>query len=126
VPSPGGLVLSLNERVLAWPPPAATRLAVPSDDGSVAKFIFIQMTGGGGPDGISMERPATCRLSIGLGAVWLFSPGRTHPARRHAQADATNIAFGGPDRKTAYVTDRAGRHPQGRMPFINKRMFSGV
>lgn len=42
-----------------------------SDDGSVAKVgNFIQMTGGGGPDGISIDQAGNLVVcQIGLGAV---------------------------------------------------------
>lgn len=130
-PSPNGLVLSLNEKVLSA---AATRgnaiWRVPfSDDGSVAKVgIFIQMTGGGGPDGISMDEAGNLVVcQIGLGAVWLFNPqGEPAPLRVDSCAGrhTTNIAFGGPDRKTAYVTEsEQGVILKAEMPFAGKRMF---
>ncbi|WP_394367237.1 SMP-30/gluconolactonase/LRE family protein [Prosthecodimorpha hirschii] len=133
VPSPNGLVLSLNEKVLFV---AATRgnaiWRVPfSDDGSVAKVgIFIQMTGGGGPDGISMDEAGNLVVcQIGLGAVWLFNP-QGEPILRVdscAGRHTTNIAFGGPDRKAAYVTEsEQGVILKAEMPFAGKRMFSGV
>jgi len=110
VPSPNGLVLDTSERTLYL---AATRgnavWRVPLvEDGLVMRVgIFIQMSGGNGPDGLAIDATdglAICHL--GLGSVWLLSP-QGEPILRIRTPDApltTNCAFGGPDRRQLYIT----------------------
>lgn len=132
VPSPNGLVLSLDERVLFVAVTRANAIwRVPfSDDGTVAKVgNFIQMTGGGGPDGITIDEAGNLVVcQIGMGAVWLFSP-QGEPILRvdsPSGRQTTNVAFGGPDRKTAFITEcEEGVILKAAMPHAGKRMFSG-
>lgn len=119
VPSPNGVVLSPDEKVLYV---AATRgncvWRVPLlPDGSVAKVgQFFTSYGPSGPDGLAMDSAG--RLIIanpGLGIVWVLNS-RAEPVRvlRATQSSAnrdalgpstTNIAYGGPNRSTLYCTD---------------------
>lgn len=132
VPSPNGLVLSLDERVLYVAVTRANAIwRVPfSDDGSVAKVgNFIQMTGGGGPDGITMDEAGNLVVcQIGMGALWLFNP-QGEPILRVDSGtgrQTTNVAYGGPDRKTAYFTEcDAGVILKAEMPNPGKRLYSG-
>lgn len=132
VPSPNGLVLSLDEKVLYVAVTRANAIwRVPfSDDGSVAKVgTFIQMTGGGGPDGISIDEAGNLVVcQIGMGALWLFNP-QGEPILRVdscAGRQTTNVAFGGPDRKTAFITEcEEGVILKTEMPHPGKRMYSG-
>ena len=132
VPSPNGLVLSLDERTLYVAVTRANAIwRVPfSDDGSVAKVgNFIQMTGGGGPDGISMDEAGNLVVcQIGMGALWLFNPQGEPILRVDAGTgrQTTNVAFGGPERKTAFFTEcDAGVILKAEMPHPGKRMYSG-
>ena len=111
VPSPNGIVLSPDERFLFV---AATRgncvwrmplLA----DGSVAKAgQFFTSYGPSGPDGLAMDEAG--RLIVanpGLAYVWVLN-GRAEPVevlRGPAGHSLTNVAFGGADRRTLFVTD---------------------
>jgi gluconolactonase len=132
VPSPNGLVLSLDERVLYVAVTRANAIwRVPfSDDGTVAKVgNFIQMTGGGGPDGITIDEAGNLVVcQIGMGALWLFNP-QGEPILRVDSGtgrQTTNVAYGGPDRKTAYFTEcDAGVILRAEMPYPGKRMYSG-
>ena len=111
VPSPNGVVLSPDERVLFL---AVTRgnavWRVPLlEDGSVSKVSnFFTSYGPSGPDGLAMDEEG--RLIVanpGLGVAWVLSP-RAEPQtvlRSRAGASLTNVAFGGPDRKTLYCTE---------------------
>ena len=111
VPSPNGLALSPDGRLLYL---AVTRgncvWRVPLlPDGSVAKVSqFFTSYGPSGPDGLAVD--ADGRLLVtnpGLGYVWVLNH-RAEPAqvlRGAAGASTTNIAFGGPERSTLYVTD---------------------
>jgi gluconolactonase len=111
VPSPNGVALSPDERVLyvgvtrgnqVWRAPLL-------DDGSVAKVgAFFTSYGPSGPDGLAVDQKG--RLIVanpGLGVAWVLN--------HHAQPEVvlrstvgsslTNVAFGGPDRKTLYCTE---------------------
>lgn len=132
IPSPNGLVLSPDERVLYLAVTRANAIwRIPfSDDGTVAKVgNFIQMTGGGGPDGITMDEAGNLVVcQIGLGAVWLFSPGGEPILRVDAPAgtQTTNIAYGGPGRRFAYVTEcETGSILRAEMPHPGRKLFSG-
>src|SRR6266545_4198746 len=118
VPSPNGLVLTPDERILylavtrgnaIWRVPLGAigglgvgRLGL----GRVG--IWVQMSGGIGPDGMAMDVEG--RLAVahpGLGAVWVFS--RTgEPVSRIRACEGlrvTNVAYGGPERKTLFMTE---------------------
>ena len=111
VPSPNGLALSPDERVLfiavtrgncVWRAPLMV-------DGSVAKVgQFFTSYGPSGPDGLSMDE--TGRLVVanpGLGYVWVLNR-LAEPVlvlRGPAGASTTNVAFGGAGRTRLFVTD---------------------
>ena len=111
VPSPNGIVFSSDEKVLFV---AATRgnsvwRAPLADDGNVSKVgQFFTSYGPSGPDGLAMDEGG--RLVVanpGLGVAWVLSP-RGEPeqvVRSPEGASLTNVAFGGPQRKTAYFTE---------------------
>lgn len=133
VPSPNGLVLDPSGSVLYV---AATRAnaiwRVPlTRDGGVAKVgTFIQMSGGGGPDGLAIDEAGNLAVAhIGLGAVWLFSA-RGEPMLRINTPTGhhpTNLAFGGPDRRTLYITEsESGCILAAPVPVPGRVMYSGV
>jgi gluconolactonase len=111
VPSPNGIVLSADEKVLYV---AATRgnavWRVPlMPDGNVAKAgLFFSSSGPSGPDGLAMDEDGNLLVANpGLGLLWVLSP-RAEPLaiwRSPAGTSLTNLAFGGPDRKTIYCTE---------------------
>ena len=111
VPSPNGLVLTPDEDILYL---AVTRgnavWRVPlHPDGSVGRVgIFIQMSGGTGPDGMAMDSEGNLAVChVGMGSVWLFSKfGRPLYELPSCTGHATtNAAYGGPDGKTLYITE---------------------
>ncbi len=111
VPSPNGVALSPDGKVLYL---AVTRgncvWRVPLlPDGSVAKVgQFFTSYGPSGPDGLAVD--AQGRLLVanpGLGYVWVLNT-RGEPVevlRGTAGASTTNLAFGGADGQTLFVTD---------------------
>jgi len=111
VPSPNGLVLTPGEDILYL---AVTRgnavWRVPlHPDGSVGRVgIFIQLSGGMGPDGMAMDAEGNLAIChVGLGSVWLFSRlGRPlYEIPSCAGHAITNAAYGSPDGKTLYITE---------------------
>jgi gluconolactonase len=111
VPSPNGVALSPDERVLYL---AVTRgnqvWRVPlMDDGSVSKVSpFFTSYGPSGPDGLAVDEAGHLIVANpGLGCAWVLNQ-RAEPVavlRSCAGASLTNVAFGGPDRKTLYCTE---------------------
>jgi gluconolactonase len=111
VPSPNGVALSPDGKLLYL---AVTRgncvWRVPLlPDGSVAKVSqFFTSYGPSGPDGLAVDAQGRVLVANpGLGHVWVLN-GRAEPVevlRGVAGSSTTNLAFGGPDRRTLYVTD---------------------
>lgn len=111
VPSPNGVALSPDERVLYL---AATRgnqvWRVPLlDDGSVSKVSpFFTSYGPSGPDGLAVDEAGRVIVANpGLGCAWVLNH-RAEPEtvlRSCAGSSLTNVAFGGPQRRTLYCTE---------------------
>jgi gluconolactonase len=133
VPSPNGLVLDPTESVLYLSVTRANAVwRVPlMADGTVAKVgTFIQLSGGGGPDGLAIDEEGNLAVAhIVLGVIWIFSA-RGEPLYRINSAaghHTTNVAYGGPDRRTLYITEsETGTILMADMPTPGRRMFSGV
>lgn len=131
IPSPNGLILTPNEELLYL---AVTRgnavWRVPLfPDGSTGRVgIFIQMSGGTGPDGMAMDEAGSLAVChVGMGSVWLFSKfGRPLAELRSAAGvGTTNIAYGGPDRRTVYITEsETGTILTARLEVPGKLMYS--
>lgn len=112
VPSPNGLVLNPSETAVYL---AVTRgncvWRVPLlPDGGVTKVgVFVQLSGGlGGPDGLALDEQGNLAIAhFGLGTVWLVSPlgEPLYRIRSGAGLATTNVAYGGPDRRTLYITE---------------------
>jgi gluconolactonase len=100
-------------------------------DGSISKAgVAIQLSGGvGGPDGIEMDAAnglAVCQLGVG---VWRFDANMlpTHlihsddPKHNHI----ANLAYGGPDLRTLYMTDSmSGDILVAKMPVAGKTLYA--
>ena len=110
VPSPNGLVLSPDESTLFVAVTRANAVwRVPlMPDGTVAKVgNYIQLSGGGGPDGLAMDRQGRLAVAhIGLGCVWLFTPKGEPMLRIQSCAGdhTTNMAFS-PDGRALFITE---------------------
>jgi gluconolactonase len=111
VPSPNGVALSPDERVLYLGVTRGNQVwRVPLlEDGSVSKVsAFFTSYGPSGPDGLAVDqRGRVIVANPGLGVAWVLNH-RAEPElvlRSCAGASLTNVAFGGPDRKTLYCTE---------------------
>jgi len=111
LPYPNGLVLNEREDVLYV---AVTRsqqiLRMPLQRGGIFKCgVFLQMSGGlAGPDGMAMDEAGNLAVAhTGMGAVWLFSRLGEPIARIRSSGGirTTNVAYGGPDRKSLFITE---------------------
>ncbi len=131
VPSPNGLVLNAKENTLfvavtrgncVWRVPLLA-------DGSVTKVgLFIQLSGGGGPDGLALDADGNLAVAhFGLGSVWLFSRLGEPLCRVTSPAGlyTTNLAYGGADNRFLYVTEsRTATILRARLPVPGQPMFS--
>jgi gluconolactonase len=108
VPSPNGLVLTPDESILYL---AVTR-------GNAIWRVPLAALGGlgvgrlglgrVGPDGMAMDVEGRVAVAHpGMGSVWVFDR-RGEPVRRVRCCEGTrptNVAYGGPDMKTLYITE---------------------
>lgn len=112
-PSPNGLVLSADEEVLfvamtrdnsVWRLPLLP-------DGSTSKVgRFAQFHGTSGPDGMAADASGNVLLAhASLGAVLVLDAQGALIARIAScrGSTVTNMAFGGPDRSTVFITESA-------------------
>jgi gluconolactonase len=112
IASPNGLALNPAEDALYVAVTRANAVyRVPlRAGGSTGKVgVYLHLSGGtGGPDGLAADRLGGLAIAhYGLGRVWLFDH-RGLPAGYidiPAGDGITNVAYGGPDRKSLYITD---------------------
>lgn len=111
VPSPNGVALAPDERVLYLGVTRGNQVwRVPLlEDGSVAKVsAFFTSYGPSGPDGLAVDQQGRVIVANpGLGLAWVLNP-RAEPEivlRSATGASLTNVAFGGVERKTLYCTE---------------------
>jgi gluconolactonase len=131
VPSPNGIVLNAAETqayVAVTRANAVWRLPLLAD-GAVSKAgLWIQLSGGiAGPDGIALDAEGglvVCHLGIG---VWRFDA-KGRPTQLVELADGavgTNVAFGGAENRTLFITDSAsGSILCCDLPVPGRRLFS--
>ena len=132
VPSPNGITLSTTEKhcyVGVTRSNSVWRLPIMAD-GNVSKTgVAIQLSGGAaGPDGIEMDAEnglLVCHLGVG---IWRFDANMlpTHLVHsdgpHHHHLD--NVAFGGPDLKTIYITEAlSGDILMAKMPVAGKKLY---
>ncbi len=111
VPSPNGIVLSLDEKFLfvavtrgncVW------RMPLLADGGVSKTGQFFTSHGPSGPDGLAMDTSGRLLVANpGLAYVWVLNH-RAEPVQvlsTDIGASLTNLAFGGADRKTLYCTE---------------------
>lgn len=111
---PNGLVLNGPETTLYVAVTRANRivsLPLAPDYGGVWKAgIFIQLSGSpcSGPDGLALDEEGNLVIVHALfGTVWVFSRFGEPLFRIKSCAGmrTTNVAFGGPDRRTLFITE---------------------
>jgi gluconolactonase len=118
VPSPNGLVLTPDESILylavtrgnaIWRVPLGALGGLGVGRLGIGRVgIWVQMSGGIGPDGMAVDTEGRVAVAHpGMGAVWIFA--RTgEPVVRIRACEGvrvTNVAYGGPDRRTLFMTE---------------------
>lgn len=129
VPSPNGIVLARQGQavLVATRENAIWHLPVHPDDSTSKARVFIQLSGGGGPDGLALDEAGGLTVChAGLGSVWWFSP-LGEPLARYRSCSGvstTNLAFGGPDRRTLYITEaESASILTAQLPTPGRRLF---
>jgi len=131
IPSPNGITLNGAQDMLLvavtrgnciWRAPLLAH-------GALSKVgLFIQLSGGVGPDGIAMDEEDNLAIAhAGLGGAWLFSRQGVPLAFVKAAVGefTTNLAFGGPGRRDLYIVESGtGTILRARMDVAGRRHFS--
>ena len=129
---PNGLVLDEARRILYV---AITRenaifsLPIEPDHRGMKKAgRFIQMSGATGPDGVALDEAGNLAVvHAGAGTVWVFSRlgEPLYRIRSCAGLRTTNLAYGGDDRRTLYITEaEQGVILRARLPVPGRSMYS--
>lgn len=131
IPSPNGVVLNNAENrcfVAVTRQNAVWRVPL-LPDGAITKVgTFLQLSGGAaGPDGLAIDREDglyVCHLGIG---VWRFDASGvpTHLFEPRVGSHITNLAFGGPDNRTLFMTEsESGSILRAEAPVPGQPMYS--
>jgi gluconolactonase len=131
VPSPNGLALNKAETIVylcVTRNNAIWRVPLLPQGGVGRVGIFIQMSGGTGPDGMAMDEQdnlAVCH--VGFGTVWLFSAlgEPLYRIKSCAGLATTNCAYGGRERRSLFITESAsGSVLRAELPVAGRAMYS--
>ena len=129
--NPNGVVTNLDETVLyvaMTNANAVWHLALMPDGGITAVGTMLQLSGGIGPDGLALTEAGGLTVAHpGMGAVWIFNR-RGEPLYRVNSCGSdllTNMAYGGPDLQSLYITDSGnGQILKARLPVRGRAMHS--
>ncbi len=110
---PNGLVLNRAENILYVAVTRTNRIVSiplrPNYKGISKAGIFIQLSGSPtGPDGMALDESGNLVIvHAGFGTVWVFSAlgEPVYRIKSCAGMRTTNVAYGGPDRKTLFITE---------------------
>jgi gluconolactonase len=126
IPSPNGIVFDKNLLyVAATRANAVWRLPFAADGTVVRMGVYLQLSGGRGPDGLAADESGGLAVAHpDMGAVWIFS--HRGEALYRVQSCAgdvvTNLAYQG---NTVYITDSgSGSILKARVPTPGRALFS--
>ena len=130
-PTPNGLVLDhagQNLLVGITRANAVWRFAAGGEAAARQTDLFIQLSGGLGPDGMALDEAGNLAVAHARnGIVWLFSP-EGEPLLRIRSCtgkSVTNIAYGGADRRDLFILEASTASVMRvRMPVPGRAMFS--
>ena len=126
IPSPNGLVVHENLLyVAATRANAVWRLPLAPDGTVVRMGVYLQLSGGRGPDGLAADESGGLAVAHPeMGAVWIFSHRGEALYRVQSCASdmVTNLAY---QRDTVYSTDSgSGRILRAKVPVTGRTLFS--
>lgn len=130
IPSPNGLVLDYDERNLLLAVTRANqiwRAPILQDGGTSKVGVLINLSGGSGPDGLALDAEGgfvSCQP--GLGRVFWFDGHGDLRGVIHSSTGrvVTNCCFGGPNRKTLYITEAdTGNILRCTMPVAGRMLY---
>lgn len=132
LPGPNGLALNADGSMLYLNVSRANAvwsMALPKSGGAKRVSVFLQLSGStGGPDGLALCADGGLAVAhSGLGTVWIFSKEGEprYRVRSCAELRTTNLAFGGPDRKTLYITEsHSGSILRAQLPVAGQALYS--
>ncbi|QGZ94927.1 SMP-30/gluconolactonase/LRE family protein [Terricaulis silvestris] len=130
LPSPNGIALDAEGRELFVALTRANSVirATLIDGRAVRVQTYIQLSGGGGPDGLAIDRDGGLAVAHPMmGAVWLFDAiGQPQLRINMCRGKlGTNIAFGGPDGRRLFITEsESGTIQTADLPAPGLAMFS--
>jgi gluconolactonase len=104
---PNGLALSPDEKYLFVADTRKNRILRYVLASPVRSYLFSQLNGGWGPDGMAFDLAGNLYVAQYGGGVVLVLDPRGEIVERITVGGLfpTNVAFGGPDRRTLYVTE---------------------
>lgn len=108
---PNGIVLSPDESTLYVNDTEETAIWAydVAEDGGIERgrqFAVLEAEASGSTDGMKVDADGNL-YSTGPGGVWVYAPSGELLDRVDVPVPPTNLAFGGPDHQTLYVTARA-------------------
>ena len=126
LPSPNGLVFHQNTLYVAVTRANAVwRLPIAPDGTVVRMGLFLQLSGGRGPDGMAIDEKGGLAVAhIDMGVVWIFSHRGEALARvQSCRSDmVTNVAYQG---NAVYITDSgSGCILRAQVPTPGRTLFS--
>jgi gluconolactonase len=132
VPSPNGLALSPDEKILYVAVTRANQVwRLPlHPDGTTSKVgVFLNLSGGlAGPDGVAVDSQGNLAVAhCGLGTAWIFSRLGEPMLRVRSPTglSTTNLAYGGPERRHLYITESdTGTILRAEVPVAGLPLFS--
>jgi gluconolactonase len=130
-PSPNGIVLDPSETwlyVAMTRANAVWRMPLLPDGGTTKVGAFVHLMGGSGPDGLAMDSEGNLVVChAGGGSVWIFSPigEPLYRIKSCAGNFPTNIAYGGPENRTVFITESdTGTILRAELPVAGRTMYS--
>ena len=131
IPSPNGLVLGLDEDAVfvnVTRDNAVWRVPLNAAGAAFKVGAYVRLSGGVGPDGLAIDESGGLAIAhLGLGSVWIVDSAGEPAARVRSCAGpaTTNVAYGGSDMRSLYITEsETGQILVARVPTPGRAMFS--
>lgn len=131
IPSPNGVVVSADGSavyVAVTRANAVWRVPLTTDGQAHKVGVFLQLSGGVGPDGIALMADGGLAVAhVGLGCVWIFDPfgEPLYRVRCNEGRSTTNIAFGGEDFRDLFITEaESGTVLRASLPVAGMKSYS--